>query len=427
MKKKNNIVVFEHEKIKLNQVINGCIFDEFKLSALQKFYGNVGVPYYSLIYNGIQFNNYVGVLQVGNLVIEVLPKADRNSPINKETEWRNMLIDMMRVVNNFDVKATSQSHLKIKPNSILDLYIEMFINEVEYLIHTGLIKQYRKKTGNVSALKGNLLFSKHIQENLIHQERFYVRHSVYDVEHLLHIILYKAILLIKGINVNLSLISRINALLLLFPEMPNEKITETTFAKIFFNRKSESYRKAIGIAKFLILQYHPDLSLGNNHVLALMFDMNVLWEQFVYVSLRKYLKHELKDISVKNQVSRNFWQQEKGSLTKIRPDIVIGVDDNKYVLDTKWKCLNGYNPSTEDLRQMYVYHEYFKAEKVALVYPNSDYSSSKIIKGKYSQKSHQQNEIEMECSIMPLNVENENIKAWQKSISRNLLEWIKIL
>ena len=138
----SHITVFEHESIKLNQVINDCLFDEYKLTALEKYYGDKGVPYYSLINKGIRFNEYVGVIQVGDLLIEVLPKADKNAHSkNEETKWRKILIDMMRAVGSFDIRVTSNSHLKIKPNTILDLYIEMFINEVEYLLHTGLVKK----------------------------------------------------------------------------------------------------------------------------------------------------------------------------------------------------------------------------------------------------------------------------------------------
>jgi 5-methylcytosine-specific restriction enzyme subunit McrC len=282
---KKNIVVFEHEILRFDRGEKKITKDQFE--ALERYHGN-GVPFYKLVYNGVQFNEHVGVIQVGDTLIEVLPKADKNP--HSETEdkkWRDLLIGMLRAVGSFDIKSTSSSNLKVKPNTILDLYFELFIKEIEYLLHNGLEKKYRKKEGNVTALKGSLQFSKHIQQNLIHQERFYVRHSTYDTEHTLHLILYKAIKLLKQINTNSALHSRIGVLLLHFPEMPDIKVSDATFEKLVYNRKNQHYEKAIEIAKLLLLKYHPDVNKGKNHVLALMFDMNLLWEQFIYMSLKK--------------------------------------------------------------------------------------------------------------------------------------------
>jgi len=351
---RRHITVFEHEKVRLGQQFcvqssNIVVFDEFALKALQQHYGEKGVPYYSLIHQGVKFNEHVGVIQVGNLLIEVLPKADKGFHSESEdTKWRGMLINMMRSVGTFDIRVTSNASLRIKPNTILDLYIEKFLNEVEYLLHSGLVKKYRKTESNSTSLKGNLMFGKHLQQNLTHQERFYVRHTVYDIEHLLHLILYSALKLVRQINTNDLLHGRIGALFLCFPEMSSIKVSEFTFNRIKFNRKTEGYRVSIEIARMLLLQYHPDVSKGQNNVLALMFDMNLLWEKFIYISLRKYSR----GLKVSAQVSKDFWKPEHGSMTRIRPDIVIESNGIIYVLDTKWKNLNSYNPSPNDLRQM---------------------------------------------------------------------------
>ena len=408
---KENIVVFEHEILRFDRGEKKITEDQFK--ALERYYGN-GVPFFKLVYNGVQFNEHVGVLQVGNTLIEVLPKADRAPhSIEEDKKWRDLLIGMLQVVGSFDIKSTSSSNLKIKPNTVLDLYFEMYVKEIEYLLHTGLIKKYRKKEGNVTALKGSLHFSKHIQYNLTHQERFYVRHTTYDVEHTLHFILYKALRLLKQINTNTALNGRIGALLLHFPEMPDIKVTESTFEKLIYNRKNQHYQKAIEIAKLLLLQYHPDISKGRNHMLALMFDMNLLWEQFIYVSLRKnktYIK------KIKAQASKYFWKPENGRRTSMKPDIYIKtVLNKKIVLDTKWKNLNGYNPSPDDLRQMYVYHEFFKAQKVALVYPGDNKHSKS---GNYFNKSGSEDG-EKQCSVILVNVEND-IKVWQVKIREQI-------
>lgn len=414
-KPKENIVVFEHEILRFDRGEKKITEDQFK--ALERYHGN-SVPFFKLVYNGVQFNEHVGVLQVGNTLIEVLPKADRTPhSIEEDKKWRDLLIGMLQVVGSFDIKSTSSSNLKIKPNTVLDLYFEMYIKEIEYLLHTGLIKKYRKKEGNVTALKGSLHFSKHIQYNLTHQERFYVRHTTYDVEHTLHFILYKALRLLKQINTNTALNGRIGALLLHFPEMPDLKVTESTFKKLIYNRKNQHYQKAIEIAKLLLLQYHPDISKGRNHVLALMFDMNLLWEQFIYVSLRK---NKTDFIKIKAQASKHFWKPENGSRTSMKPDIYIETKDEiKIVLDTKWKSLNGYNPSPDDLRQMYVYHEFFDAQKVALIYPGDNENSKS---GNYFDKLGLENE-NKNCSVVLVNVEN-SIRDWQLQIRKQISTFI---
>jgi 5-methylcytosine-specific restriction enzyme subunit McrC len=416
--RKNHITVFEHETIRFDTGTERISEDQF--NALQKYYGEKGVPYFDLCYNGVRFNEYVGVIQVGRTLIEVLPKADKDQHTkDQEIKWRNLLIDMLNVVNSFDIKSTSQSDLKIKPNTILDLYFELFIKEVEYLLHNGLVKKYRKKEGNVSALKGSIQFTEHLQQNLTHQERFYVNYTTFDHEHLLHFILYKTIRLLKKINTSARLHSRIGALLLNFPDMIDIKVSENTFSKLVFNRKTQSYKKAIEIARLILLQYHPDLSKGQNHVLALMFDMNKLWEQFIFVTLRK---NRIPDITISAQTSKYFWKPENGYKSKIRPDILVKKQNENFaVIDTKWKNLSGYNPTSDDLRQMYVYHEYYGAERVALVYPGAEYSNTR---GTYLDPLTSK-ELNKECSIINFSIEN-NIKQWQAKICNKFEEWLSL-
>ena len=424
------IRIFEHQAIKLNQDIDGVTFDKAALEDLQGYYGDKGVPYYSLTNNGVKFNEFVGVIQVGNTVIEVLPKADKTT--DDKTYWQELLVKMLSAVGLFDIQSTSDSSLKLKSNSILDLYFILFIKEVEYLLHSGLAKQYRKKEANVMALKGSIQFAKHIQQNLTHQERFYVRHTTYDVEHKLHFILYKTLRLLKQINTNAELHSRIGVLLLHFPEMPDIKVTEATFDTLVFNRKTQPYKKAIGIAKLLLLQYHPDVITGRHNVLALMFDMNKLWEKFVYVSLRKYKEAH---ITVSAQTTKSFWRSsDNGQYSPMRPDIVINNENSKecVVLDTKWKNLNGSSPSSDDLRQMYVYHKYYKATRVALVYPGT---VSEKKEGKFELIGDIENEVTNICSIITLNTEcfiidktagQKSISYWQLHISNKIFEFASI-
>lgn len=415
MAKKNGpIQVFEFEALRIDK--GDDRISPTILKALQSFYGEDGVPYYSLIHNGVRFNEYVGVIQVDGTIIEVLPKADRNE---NKTYWQQMLISMLQSVGVFDIHAPSSANLQLKVNSILDLYFELFINELQFLMHTGLVKKYRKTEANQNALKGALNFPKHINKNIVHKERFFVNYTTYDKDHKLHQILYKALKVLNQINTNNKLKSRIGSLMLDFPEVSDIKITDSLFDKLHFDRKSISYKGAIDIAKLILLNYHPDLSKGRNDVLALMFDMNLLWEQFVYKSLHK---HKSKEEEIHAQHVRDFWKPQSGYKSKMKPDIVLKnkITGKSIVLDTKWKNLNGYNPSPEDLRQMFVYMKYFNANKVALIYPGTE---TKVSSGKYF--DHLTNVLGTEeCSVLTISVENDT-RIWQRSIADYVFYWEK--
>jgi 5-methylcytosine-specific restriction enzyme subunit McrC len=335
-----------------------------ELEALQRHYGEQGVPYYSLIHRGVKFNGYVGVIQVGRRLIEVLPKADRSEA---QDLWRDRLIGMLRATGTLQVENTGTSQLRVKPNSVLDLYFELLIAELEQLLYHGLAKQYRQTAGNRLALKGSLQFAQHLSQNLVHRERFFVRHTTYDHQHLLHQILYEALLLLHELNTHPQLHHRIGRLLLDWPEQPRLKVHPGLFERLPFYRKTEPYRPAVQIAKMLLLNYHPDVRHGHQDVLALMFNMDRLWERFVYVSLRD----SKLPISVKGQMSKVFWQPESGQPQRLRPDIVLHHQSQCFILDTKWKCPPNHSPSADDLQQLYAYLKYFQAAKAALVYPSS--------------------------------------------------------
>lgn len=405
------ITVFEHQSL----VFNLKNDSERNLHEAFESFSGKGVPYFSLIRNGVKFNEFVGVIQVGSTLVEILPKTDQaKTDLNQEKTWRDILIGMLRAVHGFEVKSPSSSDLIVKNNSILDLYFELFINEVEYLLHRGLVKKYRKTEGNLTALKGSLQFSKQISKNIVHKERFYTKYTTYDTAHLLHVILFQTILVLKRINTNAALKNRINTLFLNFPEMPNQKITEAVFDKLILNRKTDGYKKAIEIARSILLHYHPDLSKGRNDVLALMFDMNLLWEQFVLVSIRKHLrKHG--DFKVGGQNSKYFWKPSGGNRRTIRPDITISDGSDNYILDTKWKLVDK-KPTMDDLRQMFAYLHYFEAEKVALFYPGG----SPYVSGKFENLV---NFSDKESGLLFTEFKS-SVKVWQEKIGEDVKNWI---
>jgi 5-methylcytosine-specific restriction enzyme subunit McrC len=364
----NIIRVFEYEQLTTYADVQGRKLTPTELDKLYQFNDKHGSKYFTGIRNGVKFKNYVGVIQIGKRTIEILPKADKN-PNNKEedyTTWHSALLKMLKVCRHIKINTVSEANLKRRYNSLLDVYFEIYIKEVEQLIRAGLVKKYGKNSSNVLALKGQLNFSKNIQQNLVHKERFYTTHQVYDHNHLINQILLKGLTVLNTISNNSILKDKISRLKINFPVVKEVEINAIHFNQLKFNRKTDAYKDAIQIAKMLILNYSPDIKSGQENMLTLLFDMNKLWEDYVY---RMLVKNKGEEWDVKAQAKREFWNTRT-----IKPDIVLtktqGDLKSTYIIDTKWKVISEDSPGDNDLKQMYAYNMYWEASYSILLYPD---------------------------------------------------------
>jgi 5-methylcytosine-specific restriction enzyme subunit McrC len=369
---KKNIVfqAFEHASYNTkNEGREGKLLPLDLFEALKSFAGDKELSWFTLTANGVRFHQFVGALQIGKYCIEVLPKIDRYR--SNEILAQRVLIDMLRQSGFISVKTPTESSLRLKQNFILETYVQMFLEETWQLIHKGLVKHYHKEEGNKNSLRGSLIFSKHINKNNVHAERFYVRFSTYDREHPLNRVLYKTLLLISELSINQETNSSSKAQLALLPELNDILVNDEFFGKIKYNRKTEDYRRAIDIARLLLLNYHPDLSHGRNNVLALMFDMNDVWEAWITRKLiqvsRKYNYNY--NLTIHSQVKKSFWTGSSGVVIKQKPDLLIlRAGQPQYIIDAKWKMIDS-RPSEDDLRQMFAYNKLFKVNQAFLFYP----------------------------------------------------------
>jgi 5-methylcytosine-specific restriction enzyme subunit McrC len=365
------IQIFEHERLTLNPKDNifGYHLSESELEKLFEFNDRNRNVYFTGIRSGIKFNQYVGVIQIGGLTIEVLPKADKKTNVDKTdlSNWRNALLNMLSICRKINVESVSEASLSKRYYSLLELYFDLFLDEVLKLLRSGLIKKYHFNSSNTNALKGKILFGKNIQQNLIHQERFYTRHQVYDYEHTINQILLKALQILSKIVTNDIIKDRIARIKLDFPTIKEIEINKSHFETILKNRKTQPYEEAILIAKMIILNYSPDIKNGQENMLALLFDMNKLWEEYIYRMLQL---SNLKGYEVGFQNSQRFWESKT-----IRPDLVViktvDGESETFVIDTKWKVIDYRNPSDDDLKQMYVYNIYWNASRSMLLYPKT--------------------------------------------------------
>ncbi|WP_052813158.1 McrC family protein [Desulfonatronum thioautotrophicum] len=383
----NPVQVFEYSTLPV-----GDSFTDLHFRRLVQYNERHGNAFFAVGHNRIYFRNYVGVIQVGNLTIEILPKAD-NAPTSdqQKDKWQKALIDMIRWSGMIRLTSLSDATLRIQSATILDIFFESFLADVAKLVRHGLVRKYRRKQGYLTTLKGRLLFQEQIARNLVHRERFYTEHFQYDRNNLLNQLLYKAIGILTQISVNPYLAARARALSMNFEYITDILVTNETFARIKYNRNTERYRRAIQLARLIILNYCPDVRSGGEDVLAILFDMNELFERYVFAQLKRAESNYTdQGITFKSQVSRPFWKSE-GIRKSIRPDIIAQIGNGQtrqhVVLDTKWKVPRDDKPSDADLQQMYTYNIQFGAKKSFLIYPRISNNNNNV-QGKFENSGH---------------------------------------
>ncbi|WP_299818069.1 hypothetical protein [uncultured Pontibacter sp.] len=359
------VQVFEHSCLEVDEVK----FTTKHFNRLVQHNEKHGNIYFNVGHKRLHFKSYVGVIQIDGLTIEVLPKADVGDDTVK---WQKALFLLLRETGYLSVSSLSSAMLRLRSSSLLELFLWQFLEGVDQLEHQGLVKRYRQEQNNQNALKGRLLFQEQIKRNLVHKERFFTDHQVYDQNHLLHQIIKKALTILTGVS---SAHIRSNAFKLLytFGDFDDIVVTNATFSKIIFNRKTQPYEQVIQLSKLIILNYSPDLSSGGEDILSILFDMNQLFEKYVYRQIKKDEQlFQANRLFVSGQSSRKFWSSKT-----IRPDIVIQYEEDKggvkvkqkVIVDTKWKVLSDHTPSDNDLKQMYAYNIHFGANHSTLLYP----------------------------------------------------------
>jgi 5-methylcytosine-specific restriction enzyme subunit McrC len=363
------VQVFEHEVLQIEERgLTEAAFD-----ALVRFNERHADRFFTVRHRSLKFANYVGVLQVGRLTVEVLPKADRGG-VDDKKKWRDALIDMLRSCGYLKLAAVSSAQLHLRRASLFDLYMEAFLTEVRALLHHGLTRKYRRVTGNLTALKGRLLFNRHIAMSLVHRERFFAAYEHYDRNNRFNQILYLAVRIVSTSARSSEVRGAAGELLVWMEDIDDKPVSAETFARLRFDRNTERYRPALALAKMIILNYQPDVRAGGHDVLAILFDMNELFEEYVLRLLKRAASGY--GVEVRRQHSQRFWSAN-GTTRSIRPDILItlplaaGVAET-VVLDTKWKVPVAAHPDDADLRQMYAYNLQCGATRSFLVYPRVD-------------------------------------------------------
>lgn len=314
----------------------------------------------------LQAQNYVGVIQTKDgTTIEILPKI-------KELEnekLKEILIKMLKTLKKSPFKNFNTANLKASKMQLLEIFISMFLEELAKLVQKGIKSDYVQKEENLKFLKGKLKISEQIKQNSVHKERFFVQYEEFSSDRVENRLIKTTLEYLYKKSKSNKNQQRIREFLFVFDEIKVSHNIKTDFEKIKLNRQMKDYEQVLLWCKTFLFENSFSPYKGNDIAFALLFDMNLLFESYVY----DYLRREGKFENIKNQDKEHHlaYENQNGKFA-LKPDIVI--DEGKIIIDTKWKILSleksNQGISQSDMYQLYAYGtKYQSCEKLYLIYP----------------------------------------------------------
>ena len=320
----------------------------------------------------IQARNYVGVLQTkSGLTIEILPKIADKTDTDKS---KAVFIKMLKTLKNFPFKSSNLASLKTQNLPLLEIFISMFLCELEALVKKGIKSDYVALEENLNFLKGKLNINEQIKRNSVHKERFYVGYSEFLSDIKINRIIKTTLKFLYKKSNSSKNQQKIRELLFIFDEVSECEDYKNFFAKLVINRQVKHYEQTLLWCKIFLLGNSFTPHKGDDLALALLFDMNALFESYVGNFIKKKFSGTILQHSEKHLV-------EEPKSFKLRPDIFL---KGKFIADTKWKIVSSRDDiSQADLYQLYAYGKKHECDKLHLIYPKIDDIRQKTMKFRY--------------------------------------------
>ncbi len=334
--------------------------------------------------------NYVGVICLPDGdQIEILPKTHRlTSPQNEEdlADARNNLIKMLMATRHLPSKTASTASLKVARMPLLDVFIQLFLSEVNKLVKAGIAQSYETQEENLVYLKGKLLVSKHIKHNLVTKHRHYMsfdeRSANRPENRLIHSALQWAVKRVQGATEHLC-----QELLFHFATIP-QSLAISHDMKVWQSGRLLQHYKPIRPWLEMIFQNHSPTSVkGSEDMLSLLFPMERVFEDYVAQKLKTQFPDRKINTQSRQQslVTHQPDGQSEQPMFQLRPDLLIKSDDGRVIVaDTKWKLIDERKPdqkygiSQADFYQMLAYNQAYQTEQdpketeIWVIYPLSE-------------------------------------------------------
>ena len=326
-------------------------------------------------YNRLKLINYVGIISIENVTIEIIPKISLSNNKKKDKE---ILLQMLSKCSKLPFDIDNSIKTNLAEYDLIELLAKFFVQKLQSEINKGIYREYINKEENLNFIKGKLLLSSHIKKNHVNKVKAYCSYDEYSENNFLNLVFKTACnVILRKINDD-EIKDNLKRVISCLEDVDLIYLDKNKLLKYEFNRQNNRFKEAYELAKLILLNTSMESSLGEDNAFSMLFEMSTLYEEYIGNIIEEiwnnsYRKTKLQDDS--KYLVKNLYSN-RGNFN-LKADVVLSdeKEDFEIVIDTKWKSAERKIEAT-DMYQMYAYvTRYEKARSCILLYPyhNGDY------------------------------------------------------
>ena len=174
------ISVFEHQPISL--IDDDIPLRDIHLRRLERLNQQAGVDLIRFGYRQLRATSYVGVIQLGDVVLQVLPKVDatgkddNHSAASVDSAVANLLW-MLVYAGELPVHETELASLLKHRGDLFEILVRIFCERLLEQLERGPYRTYRHQIEMLAVLKGRWLLGRQLREKPLLQDKFLVTYD----------------------------------------------------------------------------------------------------------------------------------------------------------------------------------------------------------------------------------------------------------
>jgi 5-methylcytosine-specific restriction enzyme subunit McrC len=369
------IQVREHENLKIgSRDPLHKVLSEDQAHALKELEATLPKGVMRWGHRSVKFRQYCGVIALGADSIEILPKIH-----GRETDpgiSRQILVKMLYAARELTPSLHGAANIDLQKHHLLDVFINHFCGLLYEQIHKGLVKVYVENEANLPVVRGRMLVGRQFKVNLAHNERVFCVYDELQEDNAYNQAIKATLRLLYSVARASRLRQKLTELLFIFDDIQDLRVTASDVRGLPRNRLVSRYEEIFRLCEWFLSGVSPDVVVGKNPAVALLFDMNRVFEAFIASRMRKVVQGF--GNKLRAQGPQRYLGEEQDSQKKLfllRPDMSVLDCGGQivFIADTKWKLLDAsdskYGVSQTDIYQMLAYGTQYNCQRLALVYP----------------------------------------------------------